>query len=190
MGRQEVLDDLHAWIGGRFGTDGFLVIDDTGFPKQGGHSAGVARQYNGTLGQVASCPVAVTLPFATAAHVVALDARLCLPEAWTDDRDRLTKAGVPDAVGYQPKWQMAPAAVRRAVANGFGGVVPADSPFGTVTAFREGLAADGRAHRVGTGSTLKVIAADADLGPIPGPSGRGRPPTRPAGVRAGRPPRA
>lgn len=182
---QEVLDDLHAWIGGRFGTDGFLIIDDTGFPKQGEHSVGVARQYTGTLGKVASCQVAVTLQFATASQVVALDARLYLPEAWADDRDRMTKAGVPDAVGYQPKWQMALAMVRRAVANGFGGVVLADSLFGTVTAFREELAADGRTYCVGIDSTLKVIAADADLGLIPPPSGRGRPPTRPANVRAG-----
>jgi SRSO17 transposase len=182
---QPVLDDLHAWIGRRFGTDGFLILDDTGFPKQGEHSVGVARQYTGTLGKVASCQVAVTLQFATAVQVVALDARLYLPEAWAGDRERLTRAGVPDAVGYEPKWQLALAMVRRAVANGFRGVVLADSLFGTVTAFREGLAADGREYCVGIDSTLKVIAADADLGPVPPPSGRGRPPTRPAGVRAG-----
>jgi SRSO17 transposase len=182
---QELLHGLHLWIGGRFGTDGFLIIDDTGLPKQGEHSVGVARQYTGTLGKVGSRQVAVTLQFATASQVVALDARLYLPQAWAGDRDRMAKAGVPDAVGYQPKWQMALAMVRRAVANGFGGVVLADSLFGTVTAFREELAADGRTYCVGIDSTLKVIAADADLGPIPPPSGRGRPPTRPANVRAG-----
>src|SRR6188472_3063721 len=123
---QEVLHDLHAWIGRRFGRDGFLIIDDTGFPKQGEHSVGVARQYTGTLGKVASCQVAVTLQFATAAHVVALDARLYLPEAWTGDRERLANAGVPDTVDYQPKWQLALAMVRRAVANGLTGVVLAD----------------------------------------------------------------
>ena len=180
-----LLDGLHAWVGRRFGTDGFLIIDDTGFPKQGEHSVGVARQYTGTLGKVASCQVAVTLQFATASQVVALDAQLYLPEAWTEDRDRLTRAGVPAAVGYRPKWQMALAMVRRAVANGFHGVVLADSLFGTVTAFREQLAADGRTYCVGIDSTLKVIAADADLGPVPPHSGTGRPPTRPVMVRAG-----
>jgi SRSO17 transposase len=182
---QELLDGLQAWIGRRFGRDGFLIIDDTGFPKQGGHSVGVARQYTGTLGTVASCQVAVTLQFATAAQVVALDAQLYLPEAWTKDRERLAKAGVPDAVDYQPKWQMALAMVRRAVANGLRGVVLADSLSGTVTEFRERLAADGRTYCVGIDSTLKVIAADADLGPVPPHSGTGRPPTRPAKVRAG-----
>jgi SRSO17 transposase len=182
---QDVLDGMHAWIGRRFGTDGFLIIDDTGFPKQGEHSVGVARQYTGTLGKVASCQVAVTLQFATAKQVVALDARLYLPAAWTQDRERLTKAGVPDAIGYQPKWQMALAMVRRAVANGFAGIVLADSLFGTVTEFRQQLDRDGRTYCVGIDSTLKVIAADADLGPIPTRSGPGRPPTRPLTVRAG-----
>ena len=181
----ELLDGLHPWIGDRFGRDGFLIIDDTGFPEQGEHSVGGARQYTGTLGKVANCQVAVTLQFATAAHVVALDARLYLPEAWTGDRERLANAGVPDTVDYQPRWQMALAMIRRAVDNGLTGVVLADSLFGTVTAFREQRAADGRTYCVGIDSTLKVIAADADLGPIPPHSGRGRPPTRPAKVRAG-----
>jgi SRSO17 transposase len=182
---QDLLDALHTWIAERFGTDGFLIIDDTGFPKQGEHSVGVARQYTGTLGKVASCQVAVTLQFAAAGHVVALDAQLYLPEAWTKDRDRMTEAGVPDAVDYQPKWQMALGMVRRAATNGLAGIVLADSLFGTVTAFREQLAADGRTYCVGIDSTLKVIAADADLGPVPKSSGIGRPPTRPAKVRAG-----
>src|SRR6187549_1535243 len=90
---QAVLDGLQAWVAGRFGTGGVLILDDTGFPKQGGHSVGVARQYTGTLGKVASCQVAVTLQFATATQVVALDARLYLPAAWAADRDRMAKAG-------------------------------------------------------------------------------------------------
>jgi SRSO17 transposase len=178
-------DGLQTWIGRRFGTGGVLILDDTGFPKQGEHSVGVARQYTGTLGKVASCQVAVTLQFATATQVVALDARLYLPEAWAADRDRMTKAGVPDGVGYRPKWEIALDLVRRAAANGFTGVVLADSLFGTVTEFRERLARDGRTYCVGIDSTLKVIAADADLGPIPPHSGTGRPPTRPATVRRG-----
>jgi SRSO17 transposase len=181
----DVRDGLQAWIARRFGTAGVVIIDDTGFPKQGTHSVGVARQYTGTLGKVASCQVAVTLQFATAKEVVGLDAQLYLPKAWADDADRMARAGVPVAVGYQPKWQMALAMLRQAAGHGFRGVVLADSLFGTVTEFREQLAADGRTYCVGIDSTLKVVAADADLGPVP-PAGRtGRPPTRPAGVRAG-----
>jgi SRSO17 transposase len=127
----------------------------------------------------------VTLQFATATQVVALDAPLYLPRCWAEDGDRLAKAGVPDSVGHEPKWQMALGMLRRADANGLRGVVLADSLFGTVTEFREQLDRDGRTYCVGIDSTLKVIAADADLGPVPPPSRTGRPPTRPSGVRAG-----
>jgi SRSO17 transposase len=182
---QTILDGLQTWIARQFGGEGVLIIDDTGFPKQGQHSVGVARQYTGTLGKVASCQVAVTLQYATATEVVGLDAKLYLPKVWTEDAPRLAQAGVPESVGYQPKWQLALALLRRASAHGFRGLVLADSLFGTVTAFRQQLEADGRLYCVGIDSTLKVIAADTDLGPIPKYSGRGQPPTRPLKVRAG-----
>jgi len=182
---REVLDGLQRWVGRRSGNEGYLIIDDTGFPKQGAHSVGVARQSTGTLGKVASCQVAVTLQFAAASQVVALDARLYLPQAWTDDRERMSKAGVPDEVGYEPKWKTALAMLRRTNANGPRGVVLADSLFGTVTEFREQLDADGLAYCVGIDSTLKVVAAGADLGAVPPYAGTGRPPTRPAKVRRG-----
>lgn len=182
---QAVLDGLQAWIGRRLGADGYLILDDTGFPKQGKHSVAVARQYTGTLGKVASCQVAVTLQLATGREVVGLDAKLYLPEAWSQDRERCQKAGLPQDVRYQPKWQLALAMLKRARSNGFSGVVLADSLFGSVTEFRQQLAADGWTYCVGIDSTLKVIAADADLGPVPPYSGRGQPPKRPLKVRAG-----
>jgi SRSO17 transposase len=182
---RQVLDRLQGWVARRFGGEGLLIIDDTGFPKQGTHSVGVARQYTGTLGKVASCQVAVTLQFATGKEVVGLDARLYLPESWTQDRERMDRAGVPGDVDHQPKWQLALAMIRRAHANGLRGTVLADSLFGTVTEFRQQLDLDGHTYCVGIDSTLKVIAADADLGPVPKHTGRGRPPTRPTGVRAG-----
>ncbi len=182
---QYLLDGLQTWIGRQFGNEGYIIIDDTGFPKQGQSSVGVARQYTGTLGKVASCQVAVTLQFATATEVVGLDAKLYLPQVWTDDRERMAKAGVPETIGYQPKWQLALTMLRRAHTNGLRGIVLADSLFGTVTEFRQQLDQDGRTYCVGIDSTLKVIAADADLGPIPKFSGQGRPPKRPLAVRAG-----
>jgi SRSO17 transposase len=182
---QTVLDSLQGWIGRELGVDGFLIIDDTGFPKQGEHSVGVARQYTGTLGKIANCQVAVTLQLATGRDVVGIDTQLYLPEAWCDDRERCRRAGIPDTVGYEPKWQLALKMIQRAKSNGLGGVVLADSLFGTVTEFRQQLDADGWTYCVGIDSTLKVIAADADLGPVPKYLGRGQPPTRPLKVRAG-----
>jgi len=182
---QQLLDGLQVWTAQQFGSAGFLILDDTGFPKQGAQSVGVARQYTGTLGKVGSCQVAVTLQFATARAVVGIDARLYLPKVWIDDADRCRAAGIPESVGYQPKWQLALAMIRRARANGLSGIILADSLFGSVTEFREQLAAEGCSYCVGIDSTLKVIAADTDLGPVPEYSGRGQPPKRPLHVRAG-----
>ena len=182
---QQVLEGLQGWVGRRFGTEGYLILDDTGFPKQGQHSVGVARQYTGTLGKIANCQVAVTLQFATEREVLGLDARLYLPEAWAEDRLRCEQAGIPAEVGYQPKWQLALAMLQRAQTQGLSGIVLADSAFGTVTAFREQLAAVGWQYCVGIDSTLKVIDAATDLGPIPPYCGRGQPPKRPLKVRAG-----
>ncbi len=69
------------------------VIDDTGFPKQGQHSVGVARQYSGTLGKTGNCQVAVSLHQA-AAEEVPLNWRLYLPESWTQDAERRAAAGI------------------------------------------------------------------------------------------------
>jgi SRSO17 transposase len=182
---QILLNGLQNWVAHQFGTEGYLILDDTGFPKQGKHSVGVARQYTGTLGKVASCQVAVTLQVATDREVLGLDARLYLPQAWADDRERCERSGIPTETTYRPKWQLALAMLRRAHGHGFGGVVLADSLFGSVTELRQQLAAEGFTYCVGIDSTLKVIAADANLGPVPKHSGAGRPPTRPRNVRAG-----
>ena len=122
---------------------------------------------------------------AAGGEVFCVDARLYLPEkGWCDDRRRLDRAGVPKDIGYQPKWRIALDMLRRARANGLGGMVLADSLFGTVTAFRQGLDGQGWAWCVGVDSTLSVIGAAEDLGPVPPWSGNGRPPTRPARVAA------
>ena len=168
--------------------DGSLILDDTGFPKQGTHSVGVARQYSGTLGKVGNCQIAVTLQYATTREVVCLDADLYLPEeSWGDDPGRLEAAGVPAGTGYRPKWRMGLALLARAKANGFAGVVLADSAYGDVTEFRQALDDGGWRYCVGVEKTLKVLDADADRGEVPPYTGRGRPPSRPAGVRPGAP---
>jgi SRSO17 transposase len=181
-----VRDQLARHLGHALGGDGLLILDDTGFPKQGTHSVGVARQYSGTLGKVGNCQIGVTLQFATKREVVCLDADLYLPEeSWGNDRDRLQAAGVPEDVGYRPKWRIGLTLLGRAKANGFTGVVLADSAYGDVTEFRQSLDAEGWRYCVGVEKTLKVIAADADLGEVPPYTGRGRPPSRPEKVQPG-----
>ena len=70
------------------------IIDDTGFPKQGRHSVGVARQYCGQLGKEDNCQVAVSLSIANNHASLPVAYRLYLPQEWTQDRARLRKAGV------------------------------------------------------------------------------------------------
>jgi SRSO17 transposase len=83
------------------------IIDDTGFPKKGQHSVGVARQYSGTLGKTANCPIAVSLHRTDARGSSPLSFPLYLPKEWTDDEARCQAAGVPGNVGFQPNWQLA-----------------------------------------------------------------------------------
>jgi SRSO17 transposase len=180
-----VRDRLAQRVRSVVGTGGCVIVDDTGFPKQGAHSVGVARQYSGTLGKVGNCQVAVTLQYATEREVFALDAALYLPEEWGQDRDRLGAAGVPRDIGYRPKWQIALALLGQAKANGISGVVLADSAYGDATEFRQALDEEGWRYCVGISSTLKVVAADHDGGRVPPYRGQGRPPSRPEKVRAG-----
>ena len=181
-----VRDQLAQHLCAVLDADGSLILDDTGFPKQGAHSVGVARQYSGTLGKIGNCQIGVTLQYATEREVVCLDADLYLPEEpWGNDSGRLAAAGVPEEIGYRPKWQLGLTLLGRAKANGFTGVVLADSAYGDVTEFRQTLDSENWRYCVGIEKTLKVIAANADLGEVAPYSGRGRPPTRPEKVRPG-----
>jgi SRSO17 transposase len=137
--------------------DPVWVIDDTGFPKQGRHSVGVARQYSGTLGKTANCQVAVSLHQAGAEESAILDWRLYLPESWTQDSERRTEAGIPLEVKFQTKWQLALEMIDEA--RGWGlrcGVVLADAGYGEVTEFRQGLETRHLAYAVGIPSTVRV----------------------------------
>jgi SRSO17 transposase len=143
-----VRDDLRAYVVDAFGDPaGVLVVDETGFPKQGWHSAGVARQYSGTLGKIGNCQVGVFLGYASAKGHVGLDRALYLPQAWTDDRARCRQAGIPDAVPFQTKPQLALALVERALDAGVPAAwVVADEVYGGDRKFRGPLEARGQAY--------------------------------------------
>ena len=92
------------------GVEGW-VIDDTGFPKFGKMSVGVARQYSGSLGKVGNCQVAVSVNAVTDSASCPLDWRLFLPESWDEDsefnQERRVRAGLPDDVHHVEKWRLA-----------------------------------------------------------------------------------
>src|SRR5215470_4906585 len=76
------------------------IVDDTGIPKKGRHSVGVARQYCGQLGKQDNCQVAVTLSVANEAASVPVAYRLYLPAQWANDWKRRRQAGVPEEVRF------------------------------------------------------------------------------------------
>src|SRR5829696_6289563 len=83
------------------------IIDDTGFPKKGQHSVGVARQYCGQLGKQDNCQVAVSLSLANHHASLPVAYRLYLPEAWAGDSKRRRKTGVPEDVRFKTKVEIA-----------------------------------------------------------------------------------
>ena len=94
------------------------IIHDTSFPKQGRHSVGVHHQYCGQLGKQANCQVAVSLSIANHAASLPVAYRLYLPEAWTKDRARRKKAGVPKQMKFKTKLQIALEQIRCACESG------------------------------------------------------------------------
>jgi len=154
-----------------------FVIDDTGFPKKGEYSVGVARQYSGTLGRTDNCQIATSLHVAGERGSGCIGMRLYLPEAWTADPERCTAAGVPDIVQFAPKWQHALELLDAAREAGVGPyVVLADSAFGKVTACREALRARDLPYVVRVSEDLVVWPPGTEFA-VPVGSPIGRPPT-------------
>ncbi len=82
-------------------------MDETGFIKKGTHSAGVQRQYSGTAGRVENSQTGVFLCYAGQGGHAFIDRALYLPKPWTDDPPRCEAAGIPDAVTFATKPQLA-----------------------------------------------------------------------------------
>jgi SRSO17 transposase len=127
-----------------------FVVDDTGFAKKGHLSVGVHRQYSGTLGRTENCQVATSLHVAGNKGSGCIGLRLYLPQAWTDDRKRCGDAGVPDEIEFKKKWQLALELLDQALLWGLEKKpVVADSGYGEVTEFRDGLVQRGLRYVVG-----------------------------------------
>jgi len=151
------------------------IVDDTGFPKKGSHSVGVARQYCGQVGKQDNCRVAVSLSLATWSSSLPIAYRLYLPEVWAHDNKRRKVAGIPKQVQFQTKPQIALDQIREAVAEDIPrGVVVADAGYGNDSQFRSQITALGLKYAVGVQSSITVWKPGTEpLPPLPRkPTGR------------------
>jgi len=153
------------------------IVDDTGFPKKGTHSVGVARQYCGQLGKQDNCRVAVSVSLATEEASIPAAYQLYLPETWASDKERRKQAGVPQEISFQTKPDIALAQIRSLVNEDVPrGVVLADAAYGDDGEFREGLVSLDLSYAVGIKSTTTLWPPGSVPLP-PRPKGKmGRPP--------------
>ena len=122
----ELRDSVRDYVVKAIGSaDGVLVVDETGFLKQGKKSCGVKRQYSGTAGRVENCQIGVFLTYASGHSHTIIDRDLYLPEEWVSDAERRKAAGVPEEAAFQAKPEMALAMLQR--------TYKADVPFAWVT---------------------------------------------------------
>jgi SRSO17 transposase len=156
------------------------IIDDTGFPKKGKHSVGVARQYCGQLGKQDNCQAAVSLSIANRHASLPVRYRLYLPQEWADDAARRRKAHVPEEIVFETKPEIALEQLRWACAAGLPrGVVLLDAGYGNHTNLRTQISALGLSYAAGILSNTSVWAPGTKPLPPKRWSGRGRRPTRP-----------
>jgi SRSO17 transposase len=173
VAREYVLEQME-----RHGAVAAWIVDDTGIPKKGRHSVGVARQYCGVLGKQDNCQVAVTVTMANEAVSVPAAYRLYLPEVWTSDRRRRRASAIPEQVMFKTKWQIALDQIAALRKEGLPPApVVADAGFGVVTAFRDALTEWGVPYVVGITSQTTAWRPGTQPARPPAYGGRGRPPT-------------
>lgn len=176
-----VMARVRDWVIPGLGLDsgGYWIIDDTGFAKKGKHSVGVARQYCGQLGKQDNCQVAVSLSLASAQGSLPIAYQLYLPNDWASDVVRRETAGVPKAIAFATKPEIALTQIRQAIDQGVPmGVVLADAGYGDETAFRDGITALGMLYAVGIRPGTTVWAPGTAPLPPKAWSGRGIRPTK------------
>ena len=181
--------------------DAVLVVDETGFLKQGKASCGVARQYTGSAGKITNCQIGVFAAYVSRHGHGFIDRALYLPQAWTSDPARMAGAHVPPDTGFATKPTLALAMIDRAINAGVPFAwVTADSVYGT-GAVEMALRHAGKGYVLGVSATSQfnswgakppVAGTAAEIASTLDPSawqsviGRGRSPGR-AAVRLGLP---
>jgi SRSO17 transposase len=141
-----------------------LVLDESGFPKRGRHSAGVAPQYCGLTGRVENCQVGVFLSYVTACGHALIDRELYLPQDWCDDLPRRRAAHIPDHVSFLTKPELAKRMIQRAQAAQLPiSWIVADTVYGHSTDLRQWLEEQGNAHALAVPS-IEVVCVQTRSG--------------------------
>ena len=184
----------HTVIAAELGeTDGVVIVDGSGFPKQGSHSVGVAAQYCGHLGKVANCQEGVFLVYVSSQGYAFLDERLYLPGCWFTKayRERWKACRIPEDVRFQTEPQLALAMIRELIARN---VIPfrwvtADASYGKNLDFLEEIARLGKWAFIEIPSDTRVGLRTPPVEP-PGRSLWGAPRRKPRVTRMAPRPRA
>jgi SRSO17 transposase len=159
-----VRDDLRAYVVEHLGDpQAVLVVDESGFLKKGAHSVGVKRQYSGTAGRVENCQSGVFLAYAAGHGRTFVDRELYLPKEWAADPERRRQAGVPAAVEFATKPQLA----QRMLARALDAAVPAawvtgDEVYGDNRPLREWLESRGQPYVLAVSCDERVEADGGD----------------------------
>jgi SRSO17 transposase len=157
------------------------VIDDTGFPKFGKMSVGVARQYSGALGKVGNCQIGVSVNACSDEASCPLDWRLFIPKEWDEDSEfnqgRREKAKLPEDVHHVEKWRLALEMIDELIGWGIKPpVILGDGAYGDNTEFRSGLEDRQLSYVLDVNGTTSAYSDDVKPTQPPRPEGRGRPP--------------
>jgi SRSO17 transposase len=132
--------ELLSWVDQEIGAaEGILIVDESGFPKCGDQSVGVARQYCGATGKIDNCQMGVFVAYASVTDHTLLDERLYLPEAWATDAKRREQAGVPEGVVFRTKPELALELIRTVGPHIRHGWVTFDEGYGKDPGFLSGL---------------------------------------------------
>jgi len=135
IARSQVLDQMD-----RHGGIEAWIVDDTGIPKKGSKSVGVAKQYCGILGKKENCQVAVSLSVANEAVSIPVAYRLYIPETWATNIQRRQAAGIPDNIVFRKKWQLSLEQIAWLHNEGIPlAPILADAGYGNITEYRDQL---------------------------------------------------
>jgi SRSO17 transposase len=171
-------------VAGAVAGDGMVIVDDTGLPRKGKQTVGVAHQYCGELGKEANCQVVVTLDYVDPYYAWPVGGQLYLPESWCQDRERCQRAQIPAEVVFQTKPEIALALIDQARAWGVPfNTVGADSGYGDNPNFLDGLDCRQLSCVVGVARDFGVrwpqAVAQAAARPLPAKKQDGRRRTHP-----------